>query len=62
MMKDLNQENKLTECEGLPILDSEVRKVLQYMKAGKGPVSDNLTSEMNKALEDFGTKKQTNSE
>ena len=27
-------QTKLTECEGPPILESEVREALKYMKAG----------------------------
>ena len=56
------EQTKLTECEGPPILESEVRNALKYTMVVKAPVPDNITSEIFAALEDFGTKKQTNSE
>ena len=51
------EQTKQTECEGLPILESEARKALKYMKAGKAHGPDNITSEMIEALKDFGMNK-----
>ena len=45
--------------EGPPILKMEVQNVLKHMKAGKAPGADNITTEMIKALEEFGLEQVT---
>ena len=44
---------------GPPILKEEVQKALKNFQLGKAPGNDGITTEMLKALEDFGVDKLT---
>ena len=49
----------MSNTEGPPILSSEIERALKKMKNGKAAGGDEITSEMLKALGDFGIDKLT---
>ena len=49
----------VTNDEGPPITQAEVRNALRKMQAGKAPGDDGITTEMLKQTEDFGIAKIT---